>query len=155
MASAPGEPPRQKSNQTSRLHRTRAFGERHQTIIERSWIGVALGYGFIRIVLADRFLTKYGLSTKVFAVIELLSSLLYGFALVHVIRAFADDYHPRWFRWGLLALVGFAAPDIYVFAKIREVPQTLIVILIIIVALSLVSSVVAIRRRLKAAQLPH
>ena len=136
------------------IDRLHAFGGRHQTILERSWVGVALAYGLIRILLADRFLAEYGLSTKVFALIELTSSLLYGFALVHVVRNFAVEEHGRTIRWGMVALIGFASPDIYVFAKIRKVPTSLVVILVVIVVLSLVASIVAVRKKLASAQLP-
>lgn len=136
------------------IDRLHAFGGRHQTILERSWVGVALAYGMVRILLADRFLAEYGLSTKVFALIELSSSLLYGFALLHVVRNFAIEEHGRTIRWGMLGLVGFASPDIYVFAKIRKVPTSLVVILVVIVVLSLVASIVAVRKKLASAQLP-
>ena len=44
------------------------------------WILVTLGYAGLRILLANQFLAKYGLNTGWFAIIELISSLLLGYA---------------------------------------------------------------------------
>ena len=128
--------------------RTRRFGRENRRVLERSWVGVALAYGVVRIALAGKFLTEYGLSIKAFSVVEISSSLLYGVAGVHLVRAVVASDRRRTSWWSLAALVGFAAPEVYVFSVVRRLPLTLILVLVGIVVVSAVIAVLALRTKL-------
>lgn len=129
--------------------RTRRFGRENRQVLERGWVVVALAYGVVRIALAGKFLTEYGLSVKAFSVVEILSSLLYGFAGVHLVRSVVASDRRRTWWWAFAALVGFAAPEVYVFSVVRRLPMTLIMILVGIVVVSAVLAVLALRTKLR------
>jgi hypothetical protein len=121
------------------------------------WLLVTLVYAGIRIALASRYLAGYGLSIPVFAVIELASSALFGFASGRLVPALADRTMPgkhtkQSINWGAATLVGFAAPDAFVFATTRSVPFQTLLVLIIFVTGSLTFSSVSLRRRVLAEQ---
>ncbi len=128
--------------------RTRRFGRENRELLERGWVVVTLAYGLIRIALAGAFLTEYGLSVKAFAVVEIVSSLLYGFSGVHLVRAVVASDHRRTSWWTLGALLGFLAPEIYVFSVVRRLPASVIVVLVLIVVVSAVVAFLAMRTKL-------
>jgi hypothetical protein len=132
--------------------RLRRFGRENREVLERSWVLVTLVYGLVRIALAGAFLTEYGLSVKAFSVIEISSSLLYGFSGVHLVRAVVASDRRRRSWWGAGMLVGFLAPEVYVFSVVRRVPMTVIVVLVAIVVVSAVLATLAMRTKLREAR---
>jgi hypothetical protein len=132
--------------------RTRRFGRENREVLERGWVVVTLLYGIARIALAGAFLSEYGLSVKAFAAIEISSSLLYGFSGVHLVRAVVASDRRRTIWWSLGALMGFVAPEVYVFSVVRRVPVSVIVVLVAIVAVSTAVAIVAMRTKLREAR---
>jgi hypothetical protein len=132
--------------------RARRFGRENREVLERGWVVVTLAYGLVRIALAGAFLTEYGLSVKAFAVVEITSSLLYGFSGVHLVRAVVASDHRRTSWWTLGALAGFLAPEVYVFSVVRRVPVSVIVVLVAIVVVSSVVAFLAMRTKLAEAR---
>jgi hypothetical protein len=122
------------------------------------WLLVTLAYAGVRIALASRYLAGYGLSIPIFAVIELASSALFGFASGRFVPALAARTGPdgrHWrelINWGAATLIGFAAPDAFVFATTRRVPFQTLILLIFFVTASMVFSSFTLRRRVRAAQ---
>jgi hypothetical protein len=124
------------------------------------WLVVTLAYAGARIALAARYLAGYGLNIAVFAVIEVISSALFGFASGRFVPALAASRsaHERsqvghvrdLINWGAATLVGFAAPDAFVFATTKQVPFQTLLILICFVVLSMSFSWYTLRRRVDA-----
>jgi hypothetical protein len=124
--------------------------------LQMLWFLVTVGYAVLRIALARRFLSRYGLSIPQFAVIEILSSALFGFASGRLIPRLAHrrNMSEKALRvtlgWGVATVIGFAAPDVFVFATTRRVPIQMLVLLVMFVMGSLSFSSFMIRRRVIA-----
>jgi hypothetical protein len=109
---------------------------------------VTVAYAFVRIELADKFLTEYGLSIWWFAAIEISSSILFGVASARFVKAVLDPEAKHRNLWGLGTLIGFTAPDAFVFISTKTLPKSVLETLVLFVLVSVVSSVVSIRRRI-------
>jgi hypothetical protein len=120
-----------------------------RTLKERIWIALGLVYAVIRIVGANAFLTQYGLRIWPFAIIEFLSSIVLAISTSRVVTSFVDEQHHAIGRWCLLVLVSFAAPDVYAYKATRHLPPTLVAMLAATLTVSAVSSVFAIRKKVK------
>jgi hypothetical protein len=114
---------------------------RRQTI-ERSWVVVSVVYGLFRASLVWAFLSKYGVNTLIFLVIELTSSALYGLSSARVVGALVDSQWQKLRRWIPAALATYAAPDAYVFASAGRLPGNMLEILLSIVAVTAVITAV-------------
>ncbi len=112
--------------------------------VERSWVIVSVFYGLFRASLVWKFLSKYGVNSAVFLMIELVSSALYGLASARVVGAFVDEKWKELRRWIPAALLTYAAPDAYVFLSAGRLPGSMWEILISIVCVTAVFTVIGI-----------
>jgi hypothetical protein len=120
--------------------------------LEHAWFLVVLVYALIRVFLADRFLTKYGLPIKPFAVVEVLSSVVYALASARFVGALVDDNNRKAGFFGLFSLVGFGAPDVFVIVASDHIPRSIFVVLALIVLGTAVYTVRELRAKTRRAR---
>lgn len=132
-----------------------AWAIRHQVNIERIWLALAILYGVLRVFLADRYLSKYGLSTPIFAVIEMGATVLYAVALARLVRALMLGHRGERAMWALLTLIGFAAPDAYILTVVPKVPRSFVVVILAIIVITTTTGVIALRKRVRAIREPR
>lgn len=121
-------------------------------LLSRLWIVGAVLYGAVRVALVWKFLAGYGVDPYRFAVVELASSLLYGWASARLVLAVVDR------RWDALAwlaplsLAGYIAPDVYVFATVGRVPDGVLATLVAIFVATAALGGFALIRQVRAAR---
>ncbi len=122
------------------------------------WLATTLSYALLRIALAQRFLSQYGLNVTRFAMVELASSTLFGVASGRLIPALvakrqlpSNGWKPT-ISWGMATVVGFATPDIYIFRSTHRVPIQVLAVLLSVVTLSMIVLVFELRRKLRTTQ---
>jgi asparagine N-glycosylation enzyme membrane subunit Stt3 len=123
--------------------------------LEHAWFVVVVVYALVRIVLADRFLTKYGLPIKPFAIIEILSSMIYALASARFVGALVDDHNRRAGFFGLCSLVGFGAPDVFVIVASDHIPRSIFIVLALIVLGTVIFTVRELRAKMRRAKFQH
>lgn len=111
-----------------------------------------MAYSATRIVLAHRYLRSYGIDTWVFGAIEVVSSVPYAIGTSRFVQEMLHHRFrsARW--WGLLGAAGFLAPDLYVLAVGREVPDHVYVVLGTVIVVSTVSTILGLRDQVRAAR---
>ena len=105
-------------------------------MLTKGWIVASIVYGAVRTVLVWRFLSDYGVDPIVFAIVELVSSALYGWASARLVIALIDRDRAARRSRALLTLIGYIAPDIYVFASAGRFPGGLLVTVVVIAVVS-------------------
>jgi hypothetical protein len=123
-----------------------------RTRLQKLWLGIAVAYALIRIALAQRYLSSFGLSIPAFAAIELCSSVLFGFASGRFVPAVVDRHRRHIAMWGPATLVGFLAPDLFAVITTPKAPKKLLAQLIIVIVGSLAFSGYELIRRIKKAK---
>jgi hypothetical protein len=83
------------------------------------WLAVVLGWSLIRIALASAYLSDYGVDIRIFALIEVVSSPLLAISTARLVESLVQRASLRILGHGLVALVTFAAPDVYLLASGR------------------------------------
>jgi hypothetical protein len=122
---------------------------------ERIWVVLTVGYAFVRIALADRFFSEYGLSVWWFAAVELSSSALFGVSSARFVKSVVTVTGTHRIPWAFATLVGFTAPDAFVFWSTRRLPHSLLAAFAGFVGVSVITSVISVRRRIsKGKSLP-
>jgi cation transport ATPase len=118
-------------------------------LFERLWIGAVLVYSGVRVWLADRFFAKYGVNIPVFAVIEVLSSVMYAVASARLVGALIDGKRSKVWEYGLFTVLGFAVPDLFVVIASDHVPRSLYVVFAVAVLCSALFSGYELRKKLR------
>ena len=116
------------------------------------WIIASLGYAVLRIALADRYLTKYGLNTLWFALVELLSTLAFGVASARLVGAALDKRFRAAVGWIALTLAGFLSADIYTILATRHLPNHMNYVVFGVIALGIVTTVIGLCSQLRQAE---
>lgn len=108
----------------------------------RVWIGASIAYGCLRITLVWRYLDQFGVNIWVFAGIELLASAMYGLSSARAVRALRNRWWIDVRKWGLVTLVSYGAPDVYVFASARALPMNYLQVLLgVVLVMAVLTSI--------------
>ncbi|TSA52341.1 MAG: hypothetical protein D4R44_05855 [Actinobacteria bacterium] len=111
------------------------------------WLIAVMLWCVIRIGAVSVWLSKYGVNTSVFAVVEIVSSIIYGIASARTVLALVDKRRQVALAWGVASAVSYLAPDVYVFSAGQSLPlMSYVVIITLIVVLGGVGLVDARRR---------
>lgn len=88
----------------------------------RIWILLVLAWSIARSLLVTQVFADYGLNPRMYFLIDFLSSIPYAYASAQSVLTYVDKQRSRSLAWGLLTIVMFYLPDIYIVAASREVP---------------------------------
>lgn len=120
--------------------------------LEHAWFLVVVVYALVRIFLADRFLSKYGLPIKPFALVEIFSSIIYALASARFVGALVDGHNRKAGFFGLFTLLGFGAPDVFVIVASDHIPKSIYVVFALIVLGTMVFTVREFRVKMRRAR---
>jgi hypothetical protein len=88
------------------------------------WFALVLGWSIIRSLIIAGVFHKYGLDSRLYFVIDFLSSLVYAQASAQSLLAYVDRNKVRAIWWALLTIPAFYAPDIYIIYSSKKVPTS-------------------------------
>lgn len=97
----------------------------------------------MRILAVEIWLVGYGINIWWFAVIEVLSSILYGLSSARLVRALGARHRKDAGKWGALTLLGYVMPDTYLLSVGRAMPLATYAV---VVSLALIFAAVALTR---------
>jgi len=118
-------------------------GIARQTILARMWVALVMLWAGMRILAVEIWLVGYGINIWWFAVIEVLSSILYGLSSARLARALTIRHRKDAGKWGALTLIGYVMPDTYMLSAGRAMP---IATYAIVVSLALIFATIALIR---------
>ena len=111
-----------------------------------------LMWSCVRIAAVRFWLSKYGLNTALFAVIELVSASVYGASSARLVNAMIDREHKSAMKWGMIAAAMYLAPDVYVLSAGNALPITAYAAIALLLVLTLFQLAWQLRGRLLARQ---
>jgi len=97
---------------------------RRRRRLELLWYLISFGYSIFRIALADRFVRKYGLNVWAFGAVEFGATIPYAVGTAKLVESLID-HDGRTARWGIIATVGFIAPDVFILLTTNHAPKRL------------------------------
>lgn len=117
--------------------------------LRRAWTLAAIGYGVLRVALAQAFLAEYGLNIAVFAIIEVGSSAVLGYASGRLVDSLTRRQHGGRLRLGAATLGGYVAPDVYVLLSSNHFPTETFAVVVTVIAISTTASVISLVKRVQ------
>ena len=103
----------------------------------RIWFALVLAWSLGRSLVVAKVFNKYGLNPRTYFAIDFLSSIPYAYASAQSLLTFIDKKRVQSIAWGLVTIVTFYLPDIYIVAVSKQVPaSTYLGFALILLALS-------------------
>ena len=122
---------------------------RRRRRLSNTWAGVVLGWAFIRTLLVWAAVGDYGLNPWIYLVIDLSSAVVDAFTTPRMVLNFIDERYRVAAGWGLIALVAFIIPDLYIFLGTRTLPTKLIILICVIIGSTLLIGVYGVTRKVR------
>ena len=122
---------------------------RRRRRLSNTWAGVVVGWSFIRTLLVWAAVGDYGLNPWIYLVIDLSSAVVDALTTPRMVLNFIDERYRVAASWGLIALVAFIVPDLYIFLGTRTLPTKLIVLISVIIGSTLLIGVIGVTRKVR------
>ena len=106
-----------------------------QMTLSATWVVLVLLWSVVRICAVSVWLSDYGISTKIFAVIEISSSFIYGTSSAKAVLQHINKQRRSVFFWGFVAFFSYITPDAYVLINGRSMPTVFYVVIVLLVVL--------------------
>ena len=106
-----------------------------QMTLSATWVVLVLLWSVVRICAVSVWLSDYGISTKIFAVIEISSSFIYGTSSAKAVLQHVNKQRRSVFFWGFVAFFSYITPDAYVLINGRSMPTVFYVVIVLLVVL--------------------
>jgi len=110
---------------------------------------MVLGWSGLRILFAETYMVKYGINIWIFVAVEVVSSPVLALSSARTVRALVVHSLRMSVGWGTLALVSYAAPDVYLLTAGRGVPWRLYGLIIGVMGLAGLASVIRMRQTVR------
>ena len=114
-----------------------------QMIFARLGVALVMLWAGLRILAVEIWLVDYGVSIWWFAVIEVLSSVLYGVSSARLVKELSARRRNNSAKWGTFTLVGYVLPDTYLLSVGRAMP---LATYLVVVSLAVAFAVIALVR---------
>ena len=128
--------------------------ERNQRFFQRWWIAISILWECLRTLVVDKTFGKYGVNPYIY--FALVMAIVVPYAIVTV-RLIVGIVFRRWAQaliYGFLTIVLHFAPDVYIVATAREVPDKLMesffFVVFIIAAVVVQGMIMKVRRQRKS-----
>ena len=122
---------------------------RKRQMLCRLWAGVVILWSVIRTIVIWAALGDYGFNPWIYLSIDLVCATTDAITTPRMVLYFIDDNYRLAIRWGVISLVAFVIPDIYIFVGTRTLPTKVIVVLCAVILAMTTLAVVSIVRKIR------
>jgi uncharacterized membrane protein YbhN (UPF0104 family) len=115
--------------------------------LERIWFIAVVAWSILRVIFADVFFAKYGINIWFFAGVEVISSPIFARSTSKMAISLSRHHLRNSLIWGILTLVSFAAPDVYLLTTGKHLPWLAYLVVIAIMVIAGTISMIKMRRK--------
>ncbi|HEY7625853.1 MAG TPA: hypothetical protein VH761_02255 [Ilumatobacteraceae bacterium] len=123
---------------------------RKRQMMTRVWAAVVIAWSIIRTIIIWAALGDYGFNPWIYLCIDLVCSTIDAVTTPRMVLGFIDDRYRLAMKWGVVSLVAYVVPDVYIFVGTRTLPLKVIVILCTIITAMLCLAVLTVTRKVRA-----
>ena len=118
-----------------------------QNSLERIWFIAVVAWSILRVIFADVFFAKYGINIWIFAGVEVISSPIFAQSTSKMAISLSRHHLKNSLIWGIVTLVSFAAPDVYLLTTGKHLPWLAYLVVIGIMVIAGTISIIKMRRK--------
>ncbi|HEY0520145.1 MAG TPA: hypothetical protein VGC84_11685 [Ilumatobacteraceae bacterium] len=122
---------------------------RKRQMMTRAWAGLVIAWSVIRTIIIWAALGNYGFNPWIYLAIDLVCSTIDAMTTPRMVLRFVDERYRSASKWGVVSLVAYIVPDIYIFEGTRTLPKKVIVVLCLVIITMLVLAIVTIVRKVR------
>lgn len=122
---------------------------RKRLLFSRAWAVLVILWSLVRTLIIWAALGGYGFNPWIYLTIDLICSTIDAFTTPRMVLAFIDDQYRSAINWGMVSLLAYIAPDVYIFEGTRTLPRKVIVVLCAVIALMLTLAVWTVVRKVR------
>jgi hypothetical protein len=122
---------------------------RKRLLFSRLWASVVILWSVIRTIIIWAALGGYGFNPWIYLSIDLVCASIDAYTTPKMVLYFIDDHYKLAIKWGVVSLVAFVIPDIYIFVGTRTLPARIIVVLCAIIGSMLALAVISITHKIR------
>ena len=122
---------------------------RKRQLFSRLWAVFVILWSVIRAVIIWAALGGYGFNPWIYLSIDLVCATIDAFTTPKMVIYFIDEHYRLAIKWGIVSLVAFVLPDIYIFAGTRTLPTRIIVVLCAIIGSMMALAVISIVHKIR------
>lgn len=122
---------------------------RKRQILTRLWASIVILWSVIRTIIIWAALGGYGFNPWIYLSIDLVCATIDAVTTPRMVLYFIDDRYRSAVKWGVVSLVAFVIPDIYIFVGTRTLPTKVIVVLCAVIASVTTLAVFSIVRKIR------
>lgn len=122
---------------------------RKRQMLSRAWAAVVIVWAVVRTIVIWAALGDYGFNPWIYLAIDLVCATTDAITTPRMVLYFIDDNYRLAIRWGVISLVAFVIPDIYIFVGTRTLPTKVIVVLCAVILAMTTLAVVSIVRKIR------
>ena len=115
--------------------------------LSRVWFGVVIAYSLIRAVVVWQALGDYGVNVWIYLVIDMTCAVIDGINTAKLVISIADERYRDARKEGLIALVTFIVPDLYIVYAGNKMPKMVYFVLGGIVVLAFLAGVIHLKKK--------
>ncbi len=120
---------------------------RKRQLLTRVWAIIVIAWSVVRTIIIWAALGSYGFNPWIYLSLDLVCSTFDAITTPKMVLRFIDDRHRSAIKWGVVSLVAYLVPDVYIFEGTRTLPLKVIVILcVVIVAMFSLATVTVVRK---------
>lgn len=122
---------------------------RKRQLLSRAWAAVVIAWSVVRTVIIWAALGDYGFNPWIYLGLDLACSTFDAITTPRMVMRFIDDRYKSAIKWGIVSLVAYVIPDIYIFVGTRTLPKKVIVILCAVILAMLGLAVMTVVRKVR------
>lgn len=122
---------------------------RKRQLLTRVWAAVVIAWSMIRTIIIWAALGDYGFNPWIYLGIDLVCSTIDAFTTPRMVLRFIDDRYKSAVQWGVVSLVAYIVPDVYIFVGTRTLPAKVIVVLCAVILVMLTMAVLSVVRKVR------
>jgi hypothetical protein len=122
---------------------------RKRQMLSRAWAAAVILWAVIRTAIIWAALGDYGFNPWIYLCIDLVCATTDAITTPRMVLYFIDDNYRLAIKWGVISLVAFVIPDIYIFVGTRTLPTRVILVLCAVILAMTCLAVVSIVRKIR------
>ena len=122
---------------------------RKRQLYSRLWAGAVILWSVSRTIIVWAALSGYGFNPWIYLCLDLFCSTIDAFTTPRMVLSFIDDRYYSAAKWGIISLIAFIAPDIYIFEGTRTLPKKVVIVLCLVIATMSTIAVVTVVRKIR------
>jgi hypothetical protein len=122
---------------------------RKRQMLTRAWAAVVIAWSVVRTIIVWAALGDYGFNPWIYLCIDLVCSGIDAITTPKMVLRFIDDRYKSAMKLGVVSLVAYVIPDIYIFEGTRTLPKKVIVVLCTVILIMSTLAVVTVVRKVR------